>query len=531
MKYSIATLEKTDSVDELESLTRVCGPKLIHGEIPRNADLQDPSHICHFNSVDVAEQVRSLLVLKKIMHSCEDDSGSEELYNGLDSNVRLVPSALQTEGRIQNCEKTDDVTRLITNLLAHQLFEILLHRGNNLPHLLKKPKFPKSWTFKYKRQAKQLVGPKSITKHVQSSCDEEALRWSSIVSQYKVAGVVRGSGVGVVKVLTTFIEGHVKARISMNKKGWPCMVHDLQGAAYHLWHRWKRRFLDICKLEHLQEQCHVKEERQNMAECLPLSFIVVERPYEFSVIARKINLSWWKVDGVICLWKCKMFGEEEYIMGQLTEFTENKIQELCLWMCIVTTENSSPQELQDFFLGCLLLSFTSAVYSNHIIARGNRLMVWSLMSLRSRNGNFMLVLLLAIQDEAVYVWSFISWLLLAVVAYANRDFLVDLAFLLSLQYELWSGHHLAVRMCTKVQTVLHMLMKTTETDLCGDELAAASGDSSYQRIFCSLKKRNQQRWLRWWWGLILEQELRVMHKRICGVVKYSVKHKWKSKSL
>ncbi|CAN7085578.1 unnamed protein product [Brassica oleracea var. botrytis] len=45
-------------------------------------------------------------------------------------------------------------------------------------------------------------------------------------------------------------------------------------------------------------------------------------------------------------------------------------------------------------------------------------------------------------------------------------------------------------LCTKVQTSLHRLMKSTWKDLCGDELAAGNGDSNYQRIFAKPEKQS-----------------------------------------
>ncbi|KAF3519018.1 hypothetical protein DY000_02061844 [Brassica cretica] len=45
-------------------------------------------------------------------------------------------------------------------------------------------------------------------------------------------------------------------------------------------------------------------------------------------------------------------------------------------------------------------------------------------------------------------------------------------------------------LCTKVQTSLHRLMKSTWKDLCGDELAAGNGDSNYQRIFAKPEKHS-----------------------------------------
>ncbi|KAG2252412.1 hypothetical protein Bca52824_082548 [Brassica carinata] len=45
-------------------------------------------------------------------------------------------------------------------------------------------------------------------------------------------------------------------------------------------------------------------------------------------------------------------------------------------------------------------------------------------------------------------------------------------------------------LCTKVQTSLHRLMKSTWKDLSGDELAAGNGDSNYQRIFAKPEKQS-----------------------------------------
>ena len=51
------------------------------------------------------------------------------------------------------------------------------------------------------------------------------------------------------------------------------------------------------------------------------------------------------------------------------------------------------------------------------------------------------------RGEAEYVvLRCITWFFLTVVANSKRDCLVDLAFLLSLQNELWSEHHLVVQL-------------------------------------------------------------------------------------
>ncbi|CAN7019843.1 unnamed protein product, partial [Brassica rapa subsp. trilocularis] len=84
---------------------------------------------------------------------------------------------------------------------------------------------------------------------------------------------------------------------------------------------------------------------------------------------------------------------------------------------------------------------------NRVIVEGNNLVSQSFESLCVLNGSGVLELLHTARDEAEYVvLRCITWFFLTVVANSKRDCLVDLAFLLSLQNELWSENHLVVQL-------------------------------------------------------------------------------------
>lgn len=84
-----------------------------------------------------------------------------------------------------------------------------------------------------------------------------------------------------------------------------------------------------------------------------------------------------------------------------------------------------------------------------------------------------------------------------------------------------------VGMCQKMKNLLQRL--TTNAVQCDDALADSSDDYISSRVYTNLSQRKQTQWLSLWYSMTLTRELRKIQKCICGVEKYYLKHKWKSK--
>ncbi|KAG2303215.1 hypothetical protein Bca52824_031866 [Brassica carinata] len=108
------------------------------------------------------------------------------------------------------------------------------------------------------------------------------------------------------------------------ERSWPCGIHGFHGTDYHVWHRWRRRVLQLCIPDYLEAQNPIQQGLQNFSlGCLLLHFATTAYPNHIiagenkRMVSSLMSFPFSNSNGVVELLP-KARGEAVYVLSCIT---------------------------------------------------------------------------------------------------------------------------------------------------------------------------------------------------------------------